>query len=340
MKKESILEYEEHQRDYTLLGNSATFTFALSKQLTNYFQYQAKPMYLCIRNGLFYHYYSINDISNRAKNWYRIYDISELKKQHKKLKVILKRIKAFYDSNHVDFLKDIKQLYEGYKDILIASLISSEVPEYNPVSKEFLNICFEMRKEMEFVFKEGESLGKDLIIKAEKKHKLKPQTIENLTYKEFINYLENNVLPNNLKKRKTFVLVKMTANSDKIFFDRQKLDEIPISKNLNEKILKGQTAYKGKVRGKVKIVSRLSDSSKVLSGDILVASMTDPRYLPTMKRSAAIITDEGGITCHAAIVSRELKKPCIIGTKIATKVLKDGNEIEVNANKGIVRIIR
>lgn len=59
-----------------------------------------------------------------------------------------------------------------------------------------------------------------------------------------------------------------------------------------------------------------------------------------MRKAGAIVTDEGGITCHAAIVSRELGKPCVIGTKIATKVLKDGDEVEVDAEQGIVRILR
>jgi pyruvate,water dikinase len=58
-----------------------------------------------------------------------------------------------------------------------------------------------------------------------------------------------------------------------------------------------------------------------------------------MEKAAAFITDEGGITCHAAIVSRELKKPCIIGTKIATQVLKDGDLVEVDANNGVVKIM-
>jgi pyruvate,water dikinase len=67
--------------------------------------------------------------------------------------------------------------------------------------------------------------------------------------------------------------------------------------------------------------------------------MTVPDLVSAMKRAAAIVTDEGGVTCHAAIISRELKKPCIIGTKVATKVFKDGDLVEVDANKGIVRII-
>ncbi|MBI2476111.1 MAG: phosphoenolpyruvate synthase, partial [Candidatus Taylorbacteria bacterium] len=82
------------------------------------------------------------------------------------------------------------------------------------------------------------------------------------------------------------------------------------------------------------------DLEKVKPGDILVTSMTTPNMVPTMKRAAAFITDEGGITSHAAIVSREMKKPCIIGTKIATKVLKDGDLVEVDANSGVVKILR
>ena len=62
------------------------------------------------------------------------------------------------------------------------------------------------------------------------------------------------------------------------------------------------------------------------------------RY-PYIKKAKGIITDEGGITCHAAIISRELKIPCVVGTKVATQVLKDGDEVELNADEGIIRII-
>ena len=79
---------------------------------------------------------------------------------------------------------------------------------------------------------------------------------------------------------------------------------------------------------------------KISVGDILVSPMTRPDFVPAMKKAVAFITDEGGITCHAAIVAREMKKPCIIGTKIATQLLKDGMEVEVDANKGIVKIIK
>ncbi|MFH1253372.1 MAG: PEP-utilizing enzyme [Candidatus Uhrbacteria bacterium] len=100
----------------------------------------------------------------------------------------------------------------------------------------------------------------------------------------------------------------------------------------------GQIGSGGKIIGRVrKILNISSDSVNFSEGEILVTGMTRPEYVPFMKKAAAIITDEGGITCHAAIVARELKKPCIIGTKIATKVLHDGDLVEVDADNGIVR---
>src|SRR3989338_8591431 len=104
---------------------------------------------------------------------------------------------------------------------------------------------------------------------------------------------------------------------------------------------RGIIASLGKAQGPVKICFSSSEAlQKIKKGDIIVASMTMPDYLPAMKKAAAIVTDEGGATSHAAIVSRELKIPCIVGTKIATKVLSDGELVEVNANHGVVRRLK
>lgn len=104
--------------------------------------------------------------------------------------------------------------------------------------------------------------------------------------------------------------------------------------------ISGAIAQVGKVKGVVKIIFEEKDIDKVQEGDILVMPMTTPNFLPAMKKASAFVTDEGGITCHASIVARELGKPCIIGTKIATQVLKDGDLIEVDANKGTVRVLK
>jgi phosphohistidine swiveling domain-containing protein len=102
---------------------------------------------------------------------------------------------------------------------------------------------------------------------------------------------------------------------------------------------KGQVAYSGLVKGRVKILKH-SGEVKNFSQDILVTSMTTPDFVPHIKKAKAIITDEGGITSHASIISRELKKPCIIGTKVATQILKDGDLVEVDADKGVVKILK
>ena len=107
----------------------------------------------------------------------------------------------------------------------------------------------------------------------------------------------------------------------------------------NTKFIKGKVAYPGLVRGRVRVIMSKDDLNTIQSGEILVTSMTTPEYIPALKKAAAFVTDEGGITSHAAVVARELKKPCIIGTKNATQRLKDGDLVKVDASKGIVKII-
>jgi phosphohistidine swiveling domain-containing protein len=102
----------------------------------------------------------------------------------------------------------------------------------------------------------------------------------------------------------------------------------------------GEVVFPGVVKGRVVIHLSWTGVTQVNEGDILVSGMTNPQMVPLLKKVAAIVTDEGGITCHAAIISRELKKPCIVGTKNATQVLKDGDLVEVDANKGVVYILK
>ncbi len=104
--------------------------------------------------------------------------------------------------------------------------------------------------------------------------------------------------------------------------------------------LSGTCACPGKVKGKVKVINQPEEMDKMNKGDVMVAHTTFPALVPAMKKASAIITDDGGITCHAAIVARELKTPTIVGTKMATKVLKDGDRVEVDAEKGIIKKIK
>ncbi len=101
-------------------------------------------------------------------------------------------------------------------------------------------------------------------------------------------------------------------------------------------LLQGQGAAPGIASGKVVIVSDVKDTGKVREGDILVTRMTNPDMVPAMRKVAAIVTDEGGMTCHAAIVSRELGTPAVVGTKKATAILKPGQVITVDGEKGLI----
>jgi len=108
----------------------------------------------------------------------------------------------------------------------------------------------------------------------------------------------------------------------------------------NLQTLKGQVACrKGIVRGTVRVLLGPADFQQFKEQEILVAPETTPDFVPCMKRASAIITDRGGVTSHAAIVSRELEIPCIIGTKHATQILKNGQTVEVDTENGEVRVV-
>ncbi|HLY76589.1 MAG TPA: phosphoenolpyruvate synthase, partial [Thermoplasmata archaeon] len=101
-------------------------------------------------------------------------------------------------------------------------------------------------------------------------------------------------------------------------------------------LLKGLGAAPGIAAGKVRLVLRVEENTQLQPGEVLVSTMTTPDMVPAMARAGAIITDEGGMTCHAAIVSRELGIPCIVGTRTATKTLHEGQEVSVDGKMGTV----
>lgn len=165
------------------------------------------------------------------------------------------------------------------------------------------------------------------------------QQLVNCTKKEILNQLPSKEEMDQRIKHYALILDerKLTLYSKKEEIEKIKDSLEPEIKQVNE--FKGEIACKGKVVGKVKLIFDYNDFEKVNDKDILVTSMTTPNMIQIMKKAAAFVTEEGGITCHAAIISREMKTPCIIGTKIATKVLKDNDLIEVDANSGTIKIL-
>ncbi len=103
-----------------------------------------------------------------------------------------------------------------------------------------------------------------------------------------------------------------------------------------KEIVKGIIASKGIAKGIARIILNTGEISKIQQGDVLVAKFTEPSFTIAMLKASAFVTDTGGICSHAAIIARELGVPCIVGTENATVLIKEGKEVIVDANKGIV----
>lgn len=175
-----------------------------------------------------------------------------------------------------------------------------------------------------------------------------PDNIHRSTVHELDQYLVGEELVEHLERDKGFGIMMLSGErtdlkAEEAFDLLEKLDQVP--DELQE--IKGVVANKGKARAKVTIIPNLFDDlnkmiplmDKMPKGNILVAPTTSPELTPALKKASAVVTDEGGLGSHAAIVSREMGIPCIVGTKIATQVLEDGDEVEVDADEGVVRII-
>lgn len=162
---------------------------------------------------------------------------------------------------------------------------------------------------------------------------------------EFFDFLEMNkkVEDSILNERKRYYVLLLKNGEISLHLDKeaQKIENQVAASEYIEPIteIRGTVACKGKTKGSVRIVNTRNQMKEMRKGEILVSIMTTPRLIHATHKASAIITDEGGITSHAAIVSRELDIPCIVGTKVATSVFKDGDLVEVDADKGIVRKI-
>lgn len=176
-------------------------------------------------------------------------------------------------------------------------------------------------------------------------------SVEDLMYysaREWLLLAEHNVhLPSDvLRERKEFFVLNTKEHRSKIFTGReaQRIAQALFSlhsvkgKHASE-TLHGTVVSRGsgKVRGSVTVLTSPQQAGQLQKGNVLVAAMTSPDYIGAMRKAAAIVTDVGGLMSHAAVVSRELHIPCIVGTKIATQVLKDGDLVDVDTATGIVR---
>jgi phosphohistidine swiveling domain-containing protein len=176
-----------------------------------------------------------------------------------------------------------------------------------------------------------------------KRMNISQKEVAYLTEEEIINFLEGKQVNLSKGKKRQEGFLLYLKDDEVVCVDHainEELTKIGFSEEeIKVSEIKGTVACQGKARGTAKIVRTVHDILKINKGDVLVAVTTHPDYVPAMQKSAAIVTDEGGMLSHAAIVSRELGIPCVVGTEIATKVIQHGQKVEVDATNGVVRLL-
>jgi pyruvate,water dikinase len=199
------------------------------------------------------------------------------------------------------------------------------------------------RKKVNFIVKTLDSAYKynELVVPKVEKY-FKKLKISGLLYDEIDKNVYKNIKEKS-KKARSLLFIK----NQRIILSRKEARKI--EKIIEERIKKayqklkefrGLAASSGNFKGKVRRILDLDKLDQCQKNDVLVTTMTRPQFNKYIKQVGAIITDEGGMLCHASMLAREFKIPCIVGTKIATKVLKDGDLVEVDAGRGVVKILK
>lgn len=246
-----------------------------------------------------------------------------------------------------EIMKNEQEMIQSLKSL--STMKNKMVKKYNFSSDfvnltDFLSVLGNFRDERKSYNQMAGNSIKKFALEFAKRGDVDFELVEYLTFWEIPEIFKNkNELVEIAKNRMKGVIYLEDAKINKNIFYGQaafNLNEY-LDEGMKNKIeLKGRVAFPGVVVGTVKIIKGKNDFYKMKKGDILVSPNTRPEFVPIMKMAGAILTDEGGITCHAAIVSRELKVPCIVGIQGISSVLKDGMLVEVNADHGLVKIIQ
>lgn len=281
-------------------------------------------------------YYNDLDLEEDPNNiyYYMQENINNTKKLYREALTSCNYLNTIIDNDKEDF--DYKSFVHHMLVIYPFTSLGNLAGYFENISAELKKMLVDFRNNYDYIlYKANEYLH----IKAKEKLPL--------SYKQHLKFLFleevfNTKLPtiDVIEKRKNGYIyfdnkLELIEDSEKWLKDRN----ITIKTLQNGNTVKGNIAYSGITTGKVCQVFKKEDFKKFEKGDILVTTMTTPKFTPILKDAGAIVTDEGGITCHAAIIARELKIPCIIGCKNATEVLKDGMIVKVNATEGTINII-
>jgi len=311
-----------------------------------------KNFLLIYKNGISHSYRSkkeydefLNELKKRKpKVFKKILD--KLSVQNKKLNKFLeyRKLDNLNDKQLLKFFTVFVNVYQNYFSLFTLPKYFGMVLNENDLSQKVKNKLKAVRGVADY--EKIQKIFLPLFFKeVEKRKNVKSDLLYYALPEEIIDLLKNNktIQRDILKDRKKLVLF-LTVNGGKTKMLTGVRAKQVIKVNIKEEKIKiddvkGNVANKGLVRGRVRLILRGDDLNN-LDNKIVVAPMTSIKFVPYVKNIIGIITDEGGIACHAAIISRELNVPCVVGTKNATKILKNGNLVELDANNGIVKIIK
>ncbi|MDO8563890.1 MAG: PEP-utilizing enzyme [Nanoarchaeota archaeon] len=220
--------------------------------------------------------------------------------------------------------KLISKLDKEQKDIIKIAQQSSYLKDLN---KLFMTTC--------------SGLSKEPFINLAKKYNISVEKASNLFSDEILKIIDGEKVDfSKIPERNRELLFIGLPKEFKVLSGKeaQEFEALYLKKDIS-KTMKGRVASKGQAQGRVKVVLGRHDFDKIEKGDILVVSNTTPDFVPIMKKAAAILAEEGGLTAHVSVVSREFGIPCIVGLSHITQKLKDNQVVKVDANLGIVTLI-
>ena len=360
MESKKII-YEIHPREYSVVGISSAMQEFLTADIKEYYGATLKEIILVVKDGQFYHIQIDGDRQRIDRSFLKKVENNkiDLEKENAEFLELIRQYEKLINQPERNYSLDtILNFYKYYRLLIRIVYTTFDTPDLvhllsEEKRKPYFDWVTKIRLRSKSVYKDGEMKFLPKYLNWLSKNILPAYTPEELGclfFKELENFvIKKSELPSKkeLQERKKLFFIRQypidkyellsgKAAEKEIkarhLFEEEKLKEV--------KELKGQIAYSGKIIGKARLILKRQDMPKFKKGEIVVSIMTDHSYLPIMKNAKAFVTDEGGVLCHAAIVARELKKPCIIGTKFATKVLRNGDLVEVDAGRGIVRILK
>ncbi len=353
-------QYERHRREYTLVGISAVIDAMVGKVLSNVYDGSFEEMISVVQNDVYWHFQVDGDRERVSKlflekvnrgeiNFSSEYELFDKQVSEFEEKVLFLPKENYSLQTYQDFFHYYQLLIPiAYTGMDSADFVSILRPE---LQQPYLDWATQIRLRGEVIYKNGEMKFIPEYTEWLASAKLTRYSAEELRYltcHELLGYCQSGIAlpePVTLRARIQNLFYRQGPGDEQELLNGdaavKKISELHLLDSPEDTItelsvLKGVTAFPGIVQGRVRIIRTRNDMNSFLDNEIIVSGMTDPSYLPIMKRASAFVTNEGGVLCHAAIVARELKKPCIIATKFATHTLKDGDLVEVNADLATV----